>query len=83
MDGNSVPKFALFYCQMISLPTVQFSAKLIKIKLRISSSQLTKRKNGLFRILKPFIDLKSQTHTRHIFQSPDNSDLKSCGGRED
>ena len=83
MDGDSVLKFALFYCQMIVLPTVQFSVKLIKFNLRISSSKLTKRKNGLFRILKPFIDLKRQTHTRHIFQSPDNSNLKSCGGRED
>ena len=37
---------------------------------------------GFFRILKPFIDLKSQIHTRQIFWGRDIIDLKCRGNRE-
>ena len=37
---------------------------------------------GFFRILKPFIDLKSQIHTRQIFWGRDIIDFKCRGNRE-
>lgn len=37
---------------------------------------------GLFRIVKPFIDMKSETHTRQIFVGRNTCYLKYRGNRE-
>lgn len=44
--------------------------------------KLAVQETGCFRIVKPFIDMKSQTHTRQIFVNRDFCNLKCRGDRE-
>ena len=67
---------------MITSTSSQFLLSLTESKGHDRLFKLAMQLMGFFRILKPFIDMKSETHTRQIFVSRNISNVKSRGNRE-
>lgn len=75
-------KPVLLQCQIVTLMTVHNWTILVKYNQGNNCFKLAVQKKGFFRIVKPFIDMKSQTHTRQNFGNPSFCFLKLRGNRE-